>query len=229
MNTEMTFINREDLSGLILAGGQSRRFNFRNKGLIEFKQKPMIAHVIERIAPHIGSLAISCNTNVTQYEALCDTYRVSLGKSSSWGVCLTDSVNNTLKGPLAGIERYLKDIDTPYCFVCSCDMPLIPSDIVTILTDTLIHSQHQACHIIDDQGIHQLAILVKTNDARTALMQLAEVNAVLTASQSGPSRHSIKQWLKQMNSLGLAHKGSAEKMTSINTPEQLARMELAEC
>ena len=81
----MTLINREDLSGLILAGGQSRRFNFRDKGLIEFKQKPMTAHVIERIAPHVGSLAISCNTNITQYEALCDTYRVSLGKT--WGVC----------------------------------------------------------------------------------------------------------------------------------------------
>lgn len=225
----MTLINREDLSGLILAGGQSRRFNFRDKGLIEFKQKPMTAHVIERIAPHVGSLAISCNTNITQYEALCDTYRASLGKTSTWGVCLADSVNNTFKGPLAGIERHLKESDTPYCFVCSCDMPLIPSDIVTILTDTMVHSQQQACHIIDDQGLHQLAILVKTNAARAALMQVAEVNAVTTASQSGLSRHSIKQWLKQMSSLGIAYTGPAEKMTSINTPEQLAIMELAEC
>ena len=225
----MTLINREDLSGLILAGGQSRRFNFRNKGLIEFKQKPMIAHVIERIAPHVGSLAISCNTNIAQYQALCDTYRAPLGKTSTWGVCLADSVNNTLKGPLAGIERHLKDIATPYCFVCSCDMPLIPSDIVTILTDTMLHSQQQACHIIDDQGLHQLAILVKTNAARAALMQLTEVNAVTNVSQSGLSRHSIKQWLKQMSSLGIAYTGSAEKMTSINTPEQLAIMELAEC
>ena len=225
----MTLINREDLSGLILAGGQSQRFNFRNKGLIEFKQKPMIAHVIERIAPHVGSLAISCNTNIAQYQALCDTYRAPLGKTSTWGVCLADSVNNTLKGPLAGIERHLEESDTPYCFVCSCDMPLIPSDIVTILTDTMLHSQQQACHIINDQGLHQLAILVKTNAARVALKQLTEVNPVTSASQSGLSRHSIKQWLKQMSSLGIAYTGSAEKMTSINTPEQLAIMELAEC
>ncbi len=224
----MTLINREDLSGLILAGGQSRRFNFRDKGLIEFKQKPMIAHVIERIAPHVSSLAISCNTNITQYEALCDAYRASLGKTSAWGVCLADSVNDTLKGPLAGIERYLKDIKTPYCFVCSCDMPLIPSDIVTILIDTMVYSQKQACHIIDDQGRHQLAILVKTNTARATLMQVAEVNAVTTASQSESSKHSIRQWLKQMGSLGIAYMGSAEKMTSINTPEQLAIMEVTE-
>ncbi len=225
----MTLINREDLGGLILAGGQSRRFNFRNKGLIEFKQKPMIAHVIERIEPHVSSLAISCNTNITQYQALCDTYRASLGKTSIWGVCLSDSANNALKGPLAGIERHLKEVDAPYCFVCSCDMPLIPSDIVTILTDAMLHSQQQACHIIDDQGLHQLAILFKTNAARAALMQLTKVNAVTTASQSGPSRHSIKQWLKQMSSLGIAYKGPAQKMTSINTPEQLVMMELAEC
>ena len=225
----MTIINREDLSGLILAGGQSRRFNFRNKGLIEFKQKPMIAHVIERIAPHVGSLAVSCNDDITKYQVLCDNYREQFEKSSTWGVCLADRIDNTLKGPLAGIERYLKEIDTPYCFVCSCDMPLIPSDIVTILTDTMLHSQQQACHIINDQGLHQLAILVKTKTARTTLMLLEEVNAETITSQSGSSKHSIKKWLKQMGSLGIAYTGPAEKMTSINNPEQLATMELAEC
>jgi molybdopterin-guanine dinucleotide biosynthesis protein A len=226
MSTQMTFINRADITGLILAGGQSRRFNFRDKGLIDFKQKPMIAHVIERIAPHVNSLAISCNTNLNQYQVLCDTYRASLGKTSKWGVCLAVSANHTLKGPLAGIDRHLKETNTPYCFVCSCDMPLIPSGIISSLADAMTDSRQQACHIVDAEGRHQLAILVQTTTAIAALDELTKVNSVKTGNLSGRTDHSIKHWLKQMNSLGVAHTGLSEQLTSINTPEQLSAMEM---
>ncbi|HCH21156.1 MAG TPA: hypothetical protein DEX33_07090 [Cellvibrionales bacterium] len=228
MSTRMALINPTDITGLILAGGQSRRFNYRNKGLIDFKQKPMIAHVIDRIAPHVGLIAISCNTNIPQYQTLCETYRTSLKKSSKWGTCLADSLGSQLKGPLAGINRHLPEINTPYCFICSCDMPLIPNDIVTILVNTMTDAHQQACHIMDAQGCHQLAILVETTTAIAALNQLTKVSIMKTGKPSERINHSIKHWLKQMSSLGIVYTGPVEQMTSINTPEQLAHMELSD-
>ncbi|MEE3239918.1 MAG: NTP transferase domain-containing protein [Pseudomonadota bacterium] len=222
----MTLITRADITGLILAGGQSRRFNYSDKGLIEFKQKPMIAHVIERIAPQVDSLTISCNTNINQYQALGDAYSASLLRGAKWGKCLADSLNSKLKGPLAGIDRHLEDINTPYCFICSCDMPLIPTDIVFMLTDAMTHTAQQACHIVDSQGRHQLALLVQTMAGRTALAKLTQLNSEKNSNASERSKHSIKHWLRQMQSLGVALKGSTEQITSINTPEQLSYMEL---
>ena len=105
-------------------------------------------------------------------------------------------------------------------------MPLIPTDIVFMLTDAMSHTAQQACHIVDSQGRHQLALLVQTMAGRTALAKLTQLNSEKNSNASERSKHSIKHWLKQMQSLGVALTDSTEQITSINTPEQLSYMEL---
>ena len=61
---------------------------------------------------------------------------------------------------------------------------------------------------------------------RTALAKLTQVNSEKNSNASERSKHSIKHWLKQMQSLGVTLTGSTEQITSINTPEQLSYMEL---
>tara|TARA_B100000767_G_C19764717_1_gene536953 strand:+ start:1761 stop:2438 length:678 start_codon:yes stop_codon:yes gene_type:complete len=221
----MKLINHTDIGGLILAGGQSRRFNFRNKGLVAFKHKPMVAHVIERIGPQVGHLAVSCNTNIDQYSTICDQYRSLLGANQTWGTCLADSASSKLNGPLAGIEQHMKGLQPLYWFICSCDMPLIPKDIVSVLTQAMVKYERQACHIIDDQGHHQLAIIAEGKHAKAALSECSSIQAKGQNTTPGGKKDSIKHWLTQMGSLGVRFSGPVEQLASINTPQELSFIE----
>ena len=45
------------VTGVVLAGGQSRRMGGGDKGLLELAGKPMLGHVIDRLSPQVGRVA----------------------------------------------------------------------------------------------------------------------------------------------------------------------------
>ena len=57
------------VTGVILAGGQSRRMGGGDKGLLELAGKPMLAHVIERLAPQVGRMVINANGDPARFAA----------------------------------------------------------------------------------------------------------------------------------------------------------------
>src|SRR5438477_2895 len=46
---------RLDVTGVILAGGLSRRMGGGDKGLLELAGRPMLAHVVCRLRPQVGA------------------------------------------------------------------------------------------------------------------------------------------------------------------------------
>jgi molybdenum cofactor guanylyltransferase len=56
-----------EVTGLVLAGGQGSRMGGVDKGLQVFRGKPMVAHVIERLAPQVDELLINANRNPADY------------------------------------------------------------------------------------------------------------------------------------------------------------------
>jgi molybdenum cofactor guanylyltransferase len=108
-----------EIAGLILAGGEGRRVGGADKGLLDYRGKPLVAHVIERLAPQVDRLLISANRNLDAYRAF--GYPV-----------LTDLATDRL-GPLAGIQAGLTACETPWLIVCPCDCPLLPNDLVARL------------------------------------------------------------------------------------------------
>jgi molybdenum cofactor guanylyltransferase len=107
------------ITGLILAGGEGRRVGGADKGLLDYHGKPLVAHVIERLAPQVDALLISANRNLEDY--LDFGYPV-----------LTDASADRL-GPLAGIHAGLAACETPWMVVCPCDCPHLPADLVVQL------------------------------------------------------------------------------------------------
>lgn len=108
----------EGITGLILAGGEGRRMGGADKGLIAYRGKPLIAHVIERLAPQTDTLLISANRNLDDYldfgyPVVTDASAEHLGRL----------------GPLAGIAAGLQACDTPWLLVCPCDCPALPPDL----------------------------------------------------------------------------------------------------
>ena len=105
----------KDITGLVLAGGMGRRMDSRDKGLIAFRGKPMVAHVIERLAPQVGSLIINANRNLDQYGGL--GYPVVSDEVSGYA------------GPLAGLHAGLRACTTPLIVTAPCDSPFLPTDL----------------------------------------------------------------------------------------------------
>ena len=113
----------ENVTGLILAGGQGRRMGGVDKGLQPFRGKRLIDHVFERLAAQVGGVIINANQNQDAYRTL--GVRV---------VC--DAINENdggFAGPLAGLHSGLSVSRRPYLVMVPCDSPFLPDDLVARL------------------------------------------------------------------------------------------------
>jgi len=61
-------IHRTACSCIILAGGEGRRVGGNDKGLLPYKNKRLIEHVIERMSPQVTDIVISANRNIETYS-----------------------------------------------------------------------------------------------------------------------------------------------------------------
>ncbi|OIQ71297.1 molybdenum cofactor guanylyltransferase [mine drainage metagenome] len=107
--------------GLILAGGLSRRMGGGQKALLPLGNRPIIARVLERLAPQVAEVAINANA---------DGY-------AGFGVpVLADTVAGFV-GPLAGVLAGLNWASTQgadYLTTVAADTPFFPGDLVSRLS-----------------------------------------------------------------------------------------------
>ena len=111
------------ITGVILAGGRGSRMGGIDKGLQVLNGVPMVAHVMARLAPQVGSLMINANRNL-------DAYR-------SFGVPVWTDANDDFSGPLAGLQAGLKHCQTPFLFTAPCDSPFLPRNLADKLAAAL--------------------------------------------------------------------------------------------
>ncbi len=128
-----------DITGLVLAGGMGRRMDSRDKGLVAFRGKPMVAHVIERLAPQVSTLIINANRNLDQYGA--------------FGFPVVSDEVTGYAGPLAGLHAGLRASSTPWVVTAPCDSPFLPIDLVARLRAAL------------EENIAELAVAKTGNQA----------------------------------------------------------------
>ena len=58
------------ITGVVLAGGRSRRMGGGDKGLLQLAGKPMLSHVVERLAPQVDAVIINANGEPRRFAAL---------------------------------------------------------------------------------------------------------------------------------------------------------------
>ncbi|OYW29465.1 MAG: molybdenum cofactor guanylyltransferase MobA, partial [Methyloversatilis sp. 12-65-5] len=81
------------ITGLVLAGGLGRRMGGIDKGLQDFRGRPMASHVIERLAPQVDALLVNANQNSERYAAFAHPV-------------IPDAIGG-YAGPLAGLHAGL--------------------------------------------------------------------------------------------------------------------------
>ncbi|NOQ87768.1 MAG: molybdenum cofactor guanylyltransferase [Gammaproteobacteria bacterium] len=104
------------ISCIILAGGKGKRVGGVDKGLLEYKNKPLIAHIINTIAPQVDDIIISANRNIERYKNYAK--KVISDESAEY------------LGPLAGIDAALPHCGHDWVLVVACDTPFLPADII---------------------------------------------------------------------------------------------------
>lgn len=120
---------RSEVVGVLLAGGQSRRMfadgpGQGDKGLLEIGGKPMLAHVIGRLAPQVGAIVINVNGDPARFEGFGLPF-------------VADTIGGHV-GPLAGVLAGMRwaashHAGARYIATVSTDAPFVPEDLVARL------------------------------------------------------------------------------------------------
>ena len=133
---------KASVTGVILAGGQSRRMGGGDKGLLELAGKPMLAHVIERLAPQVGRMVINANGDPARFAPLglpvvADTVAGFVGP---------------LAGVLAGMRWSAANAPAARAIVTAAgDAPMLPADLVARLA-AAVEGRHGAIALARSAG-----------------------------------------------------------------------------
>lgn len=109
--------------GVILAGGQATRMGGGDKGLLSLDERPILAHVMERLAPQVGAMALNANGDAARFAA--------------FGLPVLPDPIPGFAGPLVGVLAGLdwaagQGADT--IVTVAADTPFFPTDLVAHLS-----------------------------------------------------------------------------------------------
>jgi molybdenum cofactor guanylyltransferase len=188
-----------EVTGLVLAGGQGSRMGGVDKGLQVFRGKPMVAHVIERLAPQVNEILVNANRNPEAYAQF--GHRVVADEIAGFA------------GPLAGFERGLAHASGALMVTVPCDSPFLPLDLVGRLRKAL-ESQHA-----------ELAV-AKTGDQAHPVFCLLrrELHASLRDFLASGQRK-IDRWYGAHAFVEVPFDDEPDAFLNINTREELSGLE----
>ena len=189
----------EDVTAIILAGGQGRRMGGVDKGLQLFQGRPLIEHVLERLEKQAGTILVSANRHIDRYQA--------------YGYPVYPDGTAGFPGPLAGFLAGLQHCRTPYLATVPCDTPFLHGQLVQRLKSTLESSKADiAVATTEENGIQRIQSVF-------TLMKCHLANHLEAYLKDGG--HKLDRWFETLETVFVPF---AEKETfiNINTMDELA-------
>lgn len=116
------------VAGVLLAGGQSRRMGGGDKCLRSLGGLPILARIIETVAPQVSRLVINANGDPDRF--------------ASFGVPVAADTVDGYAGPLAGVLTGMEWVaaNAPECdwiATFATDAPFLPDDLVERLCEAV--------------------------------------------------------------------------------------------
>ncbi|MEE9387362.1 MAG: molybdenum cofactor guanylyltransferase MobA [Paracoccaceae bacterium] len=112
----------ENIPGVILAGGQSRRMGGGDKALLQLGDRPILGHVIDRITPQVSGLALNANGPADRFE--------------KFGLPVLGDTISGFVGPLAGVLAAMDwalGLGADQVVTVAADTPHFPAGLVVDL------------------------------------------------------------------------------------------------
>ena len=195
-------LDREHITGLVLAGGRGSRMGGVDKGLQPYRGVPLALHAMKRLAPQVGPIAINANRHLDAY--------------ATFGVPVWPDAPPDFAGPLAGVMAGLAHCDTPYLVTVPCDSPAFPSDLVARLAGALE----------DDRA--DIAMAATIEDGRTRpqpvfCLMKATLGESLARFMHGGQRK-VEHWVARHRHVDVRF-DDAHAFANANTADELQRLQ----
>ena len=187
-------IARDDITGIVLCGGDARRMGGIEKPLQLLHGTPLVQHVCERLAPQVSRIVISANRDRERYAHFADAV-------------IADDVPD--RGPLGGLASALRFVTTPYVACVPGDAPQLDTALVARLANTLDHAHADVCMPHDGSRTQQLFVFAKTNLRNTIVDYLDQ------------GHRSVLGWLDARHTVVIDASDIAYSFLNINTEQEL--------
>jgi molybdopterin-guanine dinucleotide biosynthesis protein A len=169
----------------------------QDKGLLEWRGEPLIAHLHRQTRALSDDLIISCNRNLERYAPYADQ--------------LVHDDEGDFPGPLAGIRAGLKAAKHPYLLVLPCDVPQIDSSLLDSMRETA--SKHPGKPLMVRHGEHWEPLLCVIPRALAANFERA-----WSDGERSPGRI-----MRTLQAVALQCPSNDPRLANLNTPELLAQ------
>ena len=188
------------ISSIILAGGRATRMGGVDKGLVLLQNKPLVAHVINRLKPQVDEILINANREISQYQA--------------FNLPVLQDEQPDFIGPLAGFYAGLQHAKHAFLLTVPCDSPLLPLNLATRLMQTLNTHDAQIAVATSDGDAHPVFCLCKKE--------------VLPSLQSfiAQGGRKVSAWQKSLRYVEVDFTDCSDAFVNLNTIEELADLAL---
>lgn len=109
-----------NVTAVILAAGLGRRMSSDghgvDKGLVSFRGRSLVEHVIERIRPQVATMILNAESESVAWR--------------QFGLPLCPDLVPGRLGPLAGVHAAMIRANTPWLLAVPCDTPQLPLDLL---------------------------------------------------------------------------------------------------
>ena len=184
----------EQVAAVILAGGQGSRMGGADKGLIDYRGRPLIEWTLAAIAPQVEELIISANRNLDAY--------------AEYGQRVLPDTLPDYPGPLAGVLAALQAVNAEWLLVVPCDTPHLPADLAARLLAAARQENVPLAIAADVMHTHHTCFIVRT-DQRDALA------AFLVRGE-----RAVRHWQAELASTEVQFDAAA--FANLNRPEDLS-------
>ena len=195
-------IAREQITGLVLAGGRGARMGGVDKGLQNHLGTPLALHALLRLGPQVGEVMINANRNLGAYESM--------------GVPVWPDTLPDYAGPLAGFLTGLERCETPFMVTVPCDSPRFPLDLVERLADGLESQQAEIALAATREGVATRVHPV------FCLMTTSLLESLVRFTQGGQRK--IDRWTAQHRCVEVVFDDAAA-FANANTAGELQRLQ----
>ncbi len=189
--------DKQDITAVILAGGEARRMHGEDKGLIMLGNEPMVKYILGIMQPQVSNILINANRNIDDYAQ----YQYPVISDSLSGFC----------GPLAGIASAMEQTDTEYLVSAPCDSPFIPKDLVQRLAENIGANEIAVAH--NGERIQPVFSLLNTS-------LLDSLQDYLNAGE-----RKIDRWFNMHSYTEVDFSDHPHAFMNINTPAELEQAE----
>jgi molybdenum cofactor guanylyltransferase len=200
----------EQVAGVILAGGLSRRMGGGDKALRELGGETLICRVMERLAPQASPVALNANGDPSRFGAL--------------GLPVIQDTMRDFPGPLAGVLAGMRWAagaapEMRFIVTAACDTPFLPRNLV----ETLLSAS---------RGVYPAIVLAASGEQVHPVLGLwptALGEDLAVALQNGTRKvlHWVRRYPHFTADFPFAKAGGklVDPFFNANTPEDLAEAE----